>query len=913
MAAHRVAVGAVGRDEELARIDSFLNGDEAGTSALALEGEAGIGKTTLWLAGVERARERGLRVLVARPAEAERELSFATLGDLLSDVGDRIRTLPAPQRRPLARALLQEDARGVPVDPRAVAVALVATLKAMARDQPLLVAIDDVQWADAATAAALSFALRRAVEEPVTALFARRTGHGVALSGMTLDPMLGAEHVVVGPLSLGAIRRLLRDRLDATFARPILRRIHERSGGNPFFALELARALSMRGGLVSIHDELPVPEDLERLVGDRLHALPVELREPLATVAALGEPTLALVDLGLLEPAFAAGVLVLEGERVRFEHPLLAAAAYSALPPQRRRALHRRLAGLVDDESRARHLALGAEGPDPGLAAMLDAAALQARLRGAPDAAAELAELALELGGDDDPDAAARRIATAAEYRIVAGDVERARTMLDAALAVGTVGSARSRLLLQRARFAGDPVDESIAWLHEALSGAVGHPALEAEIALTLAQATTNLRRLSDAEPYARRALDLAEHVDDPTLLARALFALGHNQFWRGRGFPAALMERALELDPLCESLPVSARPITQFAFTCIFAGDLDRARGLLERARRIGYERADSSVHVVLWNLTTLDWLTEDWNRALELAHEICELGADTEYDSIIATGFGGCAVIHAHLGDEELARRFAAEAAALEPRPDSRAALLRGFALAPIELALDRPRAALELARADTLEARARGVEEPAQLALFPIYAEAAIACGELDEAEELLDWIEERAVRVDRAWALACAARCHGLLTAAHGDEAAALAAFERALREHARVQYRRFDLARTLLAQGETLRRFRKKRASREAMESAIAIFDELGAKLWSTKARRELARVSGRARTDGLTETEHRVAELVASGRSNKEIAGELFVTVRTVETHLTKIYAKLGVRSRTELVSRLPL
>ena len=913
MAARTGAVDAVGRDEELARIASFLSGDPAHSSVLTLEGEAGIGKTTLWLAGVERAREHGLRVLVARPAEAERELSFATLGDLLEDVGDEIRTLPTPQRRPLARALLQEDARGMPADPRAVAVALLATLKAIASTQPLLVAIDDVQWVDAATAAAVSFALRRAVEEPVTALFARRTGPGLALSGVALDPMLGAEQVVVGPLSLGAIRQLLRDRLDAAFPRPILRRIHERSGGNPFFALELARALTVRGGLLSMRDELPVPEDLERLVADRLRALPAELREPLASVAALGDPTLALVDLDVLEPAFAAGVLVLQGECVRFEHPLLAAAAYSALPPPRRRALHRRLADVVDDESRARHLALGAEGADPELAAALDSAALLARSRGAPNAAADLAELALELGGEDDVDNRARRTVTAAEFRLVAGDVMRARTLLDDALAASTGGTARSRLLLQRARFGDDPVDETIAWLHEAQDGAAHERALEAEIALTLASVTTSFRRVSDAEPYARRGLELAERVGDPTLLARALYALAQNQFWQARGFPAELMERALALDPLCDSLPVSARPITQFAFTCIFAGDLDRARALLERARRIGYDRADSSVHVVLWNLATLEWLAEDWNRALDLAHEICELGADTEYESIVATGLGGCAVVHGHLGDERQARRCAAEAAALDPRPDSRVALLRPFALAPLELSLDQPRAALDQARPDTLEARARGVEEPAQLALFPIYAEAAIACGELGEAEELLDWIEERAVRVDRAWALACAARCRGLLASAHGDETGAVAAFERALREHARVQYRRFDLARTLLAQGETLRRFKKKRAARDAIESAIAIFDELGAKLWSAKAKRELARVSGRARSGGLTETERRVAELVASGRSNKEIAGELFVTVRTVETHLTKIYAKLGVHSRTELVSRLPL
>jgi DNA-binding CsgD family transcriptional regulator len=242
---------------------------------------------------------------------------------------------------------------------------------------------------------------------------------------------------------------------------------------------------------------------------------------------------------------------------------------------------------------------------------------------------------------------------------------------------------------------------------------------------------------------------------------------------------------------------------------------------------------------------------------------------------------GLGGRAVILAHLGDEEQTRRAVAEAVALDPSAEALALLLTPLALGPLELSLERPREALDHIRPATADARSKG--------------------------------IEERAVRLDRESALACIARCRGLLRAARGDEAGAVAAFERALREHGRVQGRRFELARTLLVQGETLRGFKKKRAVREAIDAAIAIFDELGAKLWGAKARRELTRIGGRTRTDGLTETERRVAELVAVGRANKEIASELFVTVRTVESHLTKVYAKLGVHSRTELVSRLSL
>jgi len=906
-------VEPVGRDAELAQIDAFLTRGSAGRGgALVLEGDAGIGKSTLWLAGVERAQERGFRVLAARPAEAERDLSFATLGDLLADAHEQIRRLPPPQRRPLSAALLLQETRGAAVEPRAVAVGLLAVLRALAREQTLLVAVDDVQWVDSASAVALSFALRRAARDPVAVLFARRTGPGTE-PRVQLDPSLDVERVVANPLSVGAVRLLLDERLGARFARPIMRRIHERSGGNPFFALELARALAARGGSLSPQEELPLPDDLEQLVADRLRVLPPETREPLAAVAALGEPTLEYVDDRALEPAFAAGVLVLDGERVRFEHPLLAAAAYAALRPITRRALHRSLADRVDDEEeRARHLAAAADGADPALAETLDKAATRARARGAPEAAAELAELALRLGGDANPVVRARRTAAAAEHRLVAGDYGQARALLESALAGEPAGPARAGLLLQLARFGNDPVDAVIAWLHEAVACAAGETALEAEVLAELAVVITNWRRVPEAEPYALRCLELAERSGDPFLLVRALDSLALIEFWLGRGFPAELLERALALDPLCELTRISMRPITFHGFVCPWTGDIDRGRVLLERARAIGYDQGDITVHLVLWFLATLEWLADEWTRSLELADELYELGVDAEFEPAVVTGLACRAVMFAHLGDEEQARHALAEASALDWGHEARnAARLAPLALSVLELSLDRPREALEHARTETAATRARGIEEPALLRLFPIEAEAAIACGELREAEELLAWIEERAVRLDRAWALACAARCRGLLAAVRGDESGAVAAFERALAEHTRVQHRRFDLARTLLAQGETLRRFRKKRAAREAIEAALAIFDELGAKLWSAKAQRELARISGRRREQGLTETEWRVARLVAAGRSNKEIASELFVAVHTVETHLTNVYAKVGVRSRTELASRL--
>jgi len=739
-----------------------------------------------------------------------------------------------------------------------------------------------------------------------------RTESDAAL-GHEVAGAVPCERLALGPLSLGAVRRLLQERLDATFARPILRRIYDQSGGNPFFALELARALWSRGEVLSPADELPVPRELERLLAERLERLPSETQEALAAVAALAEPTLDLVQEELLEPAFADGVLALERGRIRFAHPLLATVAYQRLVPRARRVLHRRLGELVrDPEQRARHLARGADGVDAAVAATLDAAAARAQARGAPETAAELAEHAIRLTPAEHRHETALRRVKAAEYEMLAGDDRRARALLEEALADDRAGPARARVLQGLAMIEENAdVERGIAILREALEHSRGDDALQAELNAQLALMLHNVPR--EAEPFARSAVEVAERVGDPVLLAAALCSLATIEFRLGRGLRPDLCDRALELDGQCEAMPITSRPVTWLGAAIKRAGDIDRSRALLERARRIGYDRGDCTVAGPLYLSCDLELMADKWQRGLELVDEVSALAAQSERPTDMVAALCAAAHLHAHLGDEAETRRCAAEARRLSDERAWAANTLRvtSAALSLLDLSLDRPAAAFEEARRAMSAERERGVEEPAILLSFPYEIEAAIALGETDEAEELLDWIEERALRLDREWALACAARCRGLLAAARGDEAGAAAAFERALQEHERVQYRRFELGRTLLAQGETLRRFKKRRAAREAIEAARDLFDELGARLWSVKAGRELARVAGRRRTEGLTETERRVAALVASGKSNKEVASELFVTVHTVESNLTRIYEKLGVRSRTELARRL--
>ena len=368
-----------------------------------LEGDAGIGKSTLWLAGVEAAREQGLRLLVARPAEAEQGLAHAALGDLFEDVLDEVLpTLSAPRRHALEVALLLDETVEQPVDPRTLGVAVRTALQALAEQTRVVLAVDDVQWLDASTASALAFALRRIATDHVLLLLARRRVDGGQPS--ELERAFEAERVrrlPVGPLSVGALHGLLRDRLGRSFPRQTLLRIHEASSGNPFFALELARAV---GPDVDPLRPLHVPETLEDLVRVRLAGLPAPTREALELVSALGAPSVSLLERAgvasdALEAAVAAHVIERDDGIVRFTHPLLSSVLYQGLASgEQRRSLHGRLAAIVDDPlARARHLALATDGPNAHVAAVLDDAATRAADRGAPAVAAELGEHALRL------------------------------------------------------------------------------------------------------------------------------------------------------------------------------------------------------------------------------------------------------------------------------------------------------------------------------------------------------------------------------------------------------------------------------------------------------------------------------------------------------------------------------------
>jgi DNA-binding CsgD family transcriptional regulator len=903
----------VGRERELAAIERFLAGAAERPTALVLEGEPGIGKTTLWSAAVDAARAEGRRVLQARPAEAERELSFSALGDLLEPVLSHVEDLPPPRRRALRVALLLAVDEEPALDARAVGLATLDLLRAVAAEQPLLVAVDDLQWLDPPSAEVLAYAFRRLDAEPVGLLGACRPGADDAVRGGR------GERLVIDPLSVGALHELIRSRLGVSLTRPTLVRVHETSGGNPFFALELARALDGRELIPG--EPLPVPATLADLTAARFARLDDRVHEVLLFVAALAHPTLDLVAAAAgddaaaaLDEAGAAGVIELDGARVRFTHPLLASLHYGSATADERARVHRRLAEVVTNtEERARHLGAATTEPDAEVAQALAEATVAAAARGAPAAAAELAEIALRLTPAGDPALTLARVHAAAEHRFAAGSTMRARALLEDALTWAPRGPERARVALQLAALLDvQEISSERLVLARALHEADGDPILRAGIHARLCDYFANAD-WRESYRHARRAHDLAEAVGDPKLIAETLALVFDRGFWVGHGIDHALIRRAIELEGNAQ-LGVGRRPTNAYAFALKWAGDVDRARPLYEWLRELGRAESDIELVYVLFFSTFHELISEDWEAAAQLAHESWRMAVEAERGVDAASGLWACVAVAAYRGETERVRSDAVEAARIAAATGVSDLLFSGLALGVLELSLGDPAAALAAVRPATEEKLSTGVQEPGLFLGFPEHAEAAIAVGEVTEAEELLAWVEEGAQRLDRAWALACCARGRALLAAARRDDAGADAAFAEAYAQHERrpQQLATYELARTLLAHGSILRRRQRKRQANETLERAAAIFERLGARIYAERARGELARIGGRAlATDGeLSATEQRIAELVAEGRSNKEVAALLSLSPKTVEWNLSKVYAKLGVRSRAELASR---
>lgn len=909
--------GVIGRDRELATVTAFLDALPSGPSGLLLEGEAGIGKTTLWDAGVAAAAERSYVVLSSRPAESEATLSFAALGDLMDGVvGQVLPRLPPPQRRALEVALLMADPGNRPPEQRAVYLAFLSAIRQLSSSGPVLIAIDDLQWLDPPSAAALEFALRRLADEPAGLLASVRVQAGSAApaAGASL-PAGRLTRVTVGPLSAAAFEAAVRARVGSV-SRLTARRLFDASGGNAFFGLELAGALSRAGGEPPPSEPLPLPADLHGVLTARLAALPDDVTGVLLTASCLRSPTVTMLELAAgptarpaLRTAALEGVIRSDGGRVRFTHPLLAAAIYSEAAPGRRREAHGRLGHVAANvEERARHLALSAEGPDEDIAAALAAAAPSAAARGAPETAAELAGLAAALTPPDQAQARWRRRADAGVYLFRAGDTARARNDLEILAEEMPAGADRAEALLALAKILlhdeGDPA--ALQVLEQALEEASADQRLQARIHISLARSCRNDLRYFAS--HAEAGLTLARQAGDPGLTSEALVQKMYADFLVGRGLDLRLGEQAMELEPEGRHLQVEERAAMYVGLCLVRADRFDEARRVLERTLRTAREEGDdSSLPLVLVHLADLECWAGRWQAAERHAAESWQAGLQVDHRAWRPGPYYALALVDAHLGRLDVARARAEEGLSVAAAGDPWTFMFLRAALGFAELSagnLDAAEASLSRA-ADIADSV--GLAEPTAWRFHANHAEAVIGLGDLDRAEGLVGRLEGWGHATGRAWTLATAARCRGLLRAARGDTAGAIGALEEAVGHHQRLAMP-FELGRTLLVMGQVQRRVKRKAAARQPLQQALGIFESLPAPLWAQRARSELSRTGlAPPASGGLTATEERVADLAASGQTNRQVAQALFLSRRTVEANLARIYRKLGITSRAEL------
>jgi DNA-binding CsgD family transcriptional regulator len=898
----------IGRDAELSKIEAFLDRPVDGLRVIVLKGDPGIGKSTIWQAGVAAARERSFRVLTSRPAETEQTFPYVVLGDLFAGVETgALEELEAPRRRAFEAALLRTEA-DLPVDPRAIGVAIHTLLPILSRPAGLVLAIDDDQWMDASSRATLEFALRRANDQPILMLLARRIDGGPTRSFEDAIVAPDVEQLRVGALSVGAVQLLLRSRLDVTFPRPTLMRLHEASGGNPFFALELARA-RVRDPSHDLAAPLAVPPSLERLVAARLESLPPPTRWALLLIAAHGRMPVGLlraldVPEDALETAATAQVIETAGGVISLAHPLLASAVYQGVSNQERRGAHGRLATALEDPvERGRHLALASEATSDSLASDLEAAAQLARDRGMALAAVDLAEHALRLTPAGSPSDRHRRAIALAHAHLDAGAGGRARAIADEVLSRAELGAQRAEALVLASELE-DP-GPALPLLQEALVEAAGIPALEAAIHADLAVVGRASKGRAWAEPHARDALLLAERLNDDSLRAKSLLTLAQGGFERGDPLALEEVERAHALvTSLAHPHRVSWAD-TAMGWVLTFSARYDQARQWLEQMLDYWRDRDEQERSQLLWLLALTEVWSGRWAVASEYAEQVREISI--QYGEV-PTDHLSPALIALHRGQVEVARGHSQRALAL-----AKGHLLPQHmaVLGVCDLWSGSPDAALvHLMNADHT-ADVRGWDEPNMRWWRADLAEALLQLGRVDEAARLIaDW-ESAAMRAAGGRAGAHVVRCRGLLAAARGDLAAAIELFQQAADRYA-ADGDPFNRGRALLALGVVRLRMRQKRLARSTLEAALETFDALGAAGWADTTRADLARVGGRERIGGLSPSELRVAELVADGHTNREIAAALFLGERTVASHLTHIYAKLGIRSRTDLARQLP-
>ncbi|GAA4937563.1 LuxR family transcriptional regulator [Actinoplanes utahensis] len=889
-----------GREALLAAVEARL----ATGGGVALHGPPGIGRSALLDAVADRAAARGELVLRLRPARGERTLAYSGVADLVRQVpADAVAALaPAPRRSLAALSQGRPSRTGAPALARRLV--LPELLARCARATPVLLVLDDVQWLDPESAELIGFAMRRRPGPRVRVAAAeRRPGRSRAVR-LCPAPVL---ELAVPPLSPDDLTALLESRgLPCRTAS----RLHQDSGGNPFLALEL-------GGAVvpgAAWRPAPLPENVRDLARERLAGLSAAVRRTLLTAALATEPTITLLlragrdeAAGELRAAVAAGVVEVAGERIRFTPPLLGRVLADETPAAERSGVHAELAAAAYDPVEAlRQQALRTARPDAAVAGGLAAAAGRCALRGADRTAAELYLLAADRCP---PELAADRLdwlVTAARTAITGGVPAVAGRAAEAVLTADAPPAHRVRARLVLLDLAGQALSEMGETFAAALAEAGDDPELAAPVRLRLTFAAFLAGDLEAAAAEARRAEEAARLAGDPTIEAMALTIIASIQRVRGVACWRDSLDRALALPATPAPDWLHYGPHYMAARFALFDDRLDEARAeLLALLAVAEHDRVGEARVEVLRSLSEVATRAGRCQEALRYGHRAARAAQEaglspgpTWYTAAVAELAGGSLAAAAGFARRGI-RSSRQEGDGLYLRRNL-------HALAQAEVRSGDTRAAVAtLRRLHDLEAEA-GSADPMIVRRRADLAAALALSGEHREAAATLEL-----ARAGGAAALA------GYL-----DRAAAVVASESGQADAAAglatVAARRFEVSRQPVEQAHALlvlagaeRRRRRYAAARQAIDRALALFRAAEARPWIAEAERMLTRTEGTPE-QGLTSTELRIAGMVRAGASNREIANRLYLSVKTVEATLTRVYRKLGVRSRTQLLSALP-
>jgi DNA-binding CsgD family transcriptional regulator len=899
-----------GRHGECETLDRLLEAVRAGESrTLVLRGEPGVGKTAL----LEYVAERASVCRVARAAgmQSEMELAFAGLHQLCAPMLDRLERLPGPQRDALGTAF--SLSAGDPPDRFFVGLAVLSLLAEVARERPLVCLVDDAQWLDQASAQALAFVARRLLAESVAVVFAVRTqGEEQALTGV--------PELVVEGLRESDARALLASVIRGPLDERVRDRIVAETRGNPLALLELPRGVTpaeLAGGF-GLPDSPALSGRIEDSFRHRVERLPAETRLLLLVAAAepVGEPLVVWragerlgIGIDAAAPATAAGLLEV-GAQLRFRHPLVRSAVYRAASPQERRSVHRALAQVtdpeVDPDRRAWHRAQAAPGPDEDVSEELERSAGRAQARGGFAAAAAFLEHAAGL--TPDPARRAQRALAAAQAKHQAGAP-------DAALGLLAIAQAGPLDELERAR-----------------------------VDLLRAQIAFAVNRGSDAPPLlleaARRLEPLDARLARETYLDALLAAMFAGSLASGGGLLA--VAAAVRGAPPPAHPPRAPDLLMEGLALRITEGYAAGVPTLKRALRAFGSEHLPREEEI-RWHWlachTAHDlWDDETW---VALATQHLELARDRGVLTELPLALVARVYMHLYAGELATAESLIEEVEAVVEATGSQLAPYGALELAALE---GREAEVFELIEARMHEVVARGegmgltliqnatallynglghYEEALAAALrtaehaeelgtstwaLPELIEAAARSGHGQLAADALERLSETTRASGTEWALGIEARSRALLCEGETAERLYREAIERLGRTRVRV-----ELARARLLYGEWLRRENRRLDAREQLRTAHEMLAAMGAEAFAQRAARELAATGETARkrtveTSGeLTAREAQIAWLASDGLSNTEIGARLFLSPRTVEYHLTKIFAKLDISSRHQL------